>query len=94
MSLKYGGTGKPFREFLFVDDFADAVQFIIDNNVNEKLLNVGSEEISILDLVELIKEIIKFEGELVFDLDKPDGNPRKLLDSSKINNSVGVQKLS
>ena len=85
--FKIWGTGKPFREFLFVDDFADAVQFIIDNNVNEKLLNVGSgEEISILDLVELIKEIIKFEGELVFDLDKPDGNPRKLLDSSKINN--------
>ena len=85
--FKIWGTGKPLREFLFVDDFADAVQFIIDNNINEKLLNIGSgKEISILDLVKLIKNIINFEGELIFDSEKPDGNPRKLLDSSKINN--------
>jgi len=84
--FKIWGTGKPLREFLFVDDFADAVQFVIDNNVNEKLLNIGSgKEISILDLVKLIKNIINFEGELIFDSEKPDGNPRKLLDSSKIN---------
>jgi len=84
--FKIWGTGKPLREFLFVDDFADAVQFIIDNNINEKLLNIGSgKEISILDLVKLIKNIINFEGELIFDSEKPDGNPRKLLDSSKIN---------
>jgi len=85
--FKIWGTGKPLREFLFVDDFADAVKFIIDNNINEKLLNIGSgKEISILDLVKLIKNIISFEGELIFDSEKPDGNPRKLLDSSKINN--------
>ena len=84
--FKIWGTGKPLREFLFVNDFADAVQFIIDNNINEKLLNIGSgKEISILDLVKLIKNIINFEGELTFDFEKPDGNPRKLLDSSKIN---------
>lgn len=84
--FKIWGTGKPLREFLFVDDFADAVQFIIENNINEKLLNIGSgEEISILDLVKLIKNIINYEGELIFDPEKPDGNPRKLLDSSKIN---------
>ena len=84
--FKIWGTGKPLREFLFVDDFADAVHYIIDNNINENLLNIGSgKEISILDLVKLIKNIINFEGELIFDSEKPDGNPRKLLDSSKIN---------
>lgn len=84
--FKIWGTGKPLREFLFVDDFADAVQFIIENNINEKLLNIGSgKEISILNLVKLIKNIINYEGELIFDPEKPDGNPRKLLDSSKIN---------
>ncbi len=91
--FKIWGTGKPLREFLFVDDFADAVQFIIDNNINEKLLNIGSgKEISILDLVKLIKNIINFEGELIFDSEKPDGNPRKLLDSSKINSLGWIPK--
>tara|TARA_B100000073_G_C23727229_1_gene569655 strand:+ start:391 stop:1308 length:918 start_codon:yes stop_codon:yes gene_type:complete len=91
--FKIWGTGKPLREFLFVDDFADAVQFIIDNDINEKLLNIGSgKEISILDLVKLIKNIINFEGELIFDSEKPDGNPRKLLDSSKINSLGWIPK--
>ena len=81
------GTGKPLREFLYSIDFADAVKFIIENKINDNLINVGSgEEVSIFELVKIIKRIIDFKGELLFDSNKPDGNPRKLLDSSKINN--------
>lgn len=80
------GTGKPKREFLYVDDLSDFINFVIQNDINQDLLNVGSgNEITIKKLANLIKEIIGFEGELKFDTSKPDGNPRKLLDSSKIN---------
>lgn len=66
---------------------ADAINFIIQNNIEEEILNVGSgEEVSIGNLVKKVKEIINYEGELYFDSSIPDGNPRKLLDSSKINN--------
>ena len=80
------GTGKPLREFLYVDDLAEAVQFIIENDINDDLLNVGSgEEISIYELSLLIKKILNYEGKIILDQTKPDGNPRKLLDSSKLN---------
>ena len=85
--FKIWGSGKPLREFLFVDDLSDAVEHLINNDINEDLLNIGSGvEISILDLAEKIKKVIKFEGSLAFDDSKPDGNPRKLIDSTKINN--------
>ena len=81
------GTGEPLREFLFAEDLAEAIDFVIQNDINEKLLNVGSgKEITIKNLSNLIKEIVGFEGKLNFDSSKPDGNPRKLLDSSKIFN--------
>ena len=77
------GTGKPLREFLFVDDLAYAIKFIVENNIETDLINVGSnEEVSILELAKLIKSVVGFEGELIFDSTKPDGNPRKLLDST------------
>ncbi len=80
------GSGSPLREFLFVDDLADVIYFIIQNNVNDSLINIGSgEEISILKLAEKIKQIINFKGSLIFNDKIPDGNPRKLLDSSLIN---------
>lgn len=79
------GTGSPLREFLFVDDLAHAISFLIENETKHNLLNVGSnDEISIADLVLKIKEVIGFTGEIKFDSSKPDGNPRKLLDSSRI----------
>ena len=79
------GTGKPKREFLYVDDLAEAINFVIKNDVNTKLLNVGSnEEVTIKELSIIIKEALNFEGSLEFDETKPDGNPRKLLDSTKI----------
>ena len=87
------GSGTPLREFLYVDDLANAIEFIILNNVNDPLINIGSgEEISILDLAEMIKKIIGFQGDLIFDSTKPDGNPRKLLDSSLIKSYGWVPK--
>lgn len=86
MKFHIWGTGKPLREFLHVDDLATSIMFILENEINQDLLNIGSgQEISILDLAEEIKEIVGYEGELIFDSNKPDGNPRKLLDSSLIN---------
>ncbi len=80
------GSGKPLREFLYVDDLADCINFLINKKVDSSLINVGSgEEISIFELASLIKEILSFEGSLKFDNSKPDGNPRKLIDSTLIN---------
>jgi len=84
--FKIWGSGKPLREFLYVDDLANAIEFLILENIQDDLLNIGSgEEISIKDLAIKISKIIDYKGEVEFDNSKPDGNPRKLLDSSKIN---------
>tara|TARA_B100000925_G_C21950673_1_gene448816 strand:- start:98 stop:1042 length:945 start_codon:yes stop_codon:yes gene_type:complete len=86
-SFKIWGSGKPLREFLYVDDLSNAIDFLIDKEENVDLINIGSgQEVTIKDLATKIKKIINFEGKLEFDKTKPDGNPRKLLDSSKINN--------
>jgi len=80
------GSGTPLREFLHVDDLANAVVFCLENLLKENLYNVGSgNEISIKELASLIKNITGFKGEIIWDKTKPDGTPRKLLDSSKIN---------
>jgi GDP-L-fucose synthase len=83
--IEVWGTGTPLREFLFVDDLADAC-FLLMQTYNEKqFLNVGcGEDLSIKELVELIKNIVGFEGEIKFDPSKPDGTPRKLMDVSKV----------
>lgn len=86
------GSGKPQREFLYVEDLADACVHLIENvdanDIYEKgitHINIGSgEDLSILELAELIKEVVGFEGELKFDSSKPDGTPRKLLDVSRL----------
>ena len=84
--FKIWGTGKPLREFLYVDDLSKAIEYLIFNKPEESLLNIGSGiEITIYDLAKKIKEVVEFEGQLKFDSTKPDGNPRKLLDSSTIN---------
>lgn len=86
-SFNIWGTGGPLREFLFVDDLSKAVEFLIDKKVETDLLNVGSgNEITIKNLAEKIKKVIAYQGELIFDTSMPDGNPRKLIDSQKINN--------
>ena len=76
------GSGAPLREFLYVDDLSNFINFIIDKDIKNDLVNVGSgEEISIKNLALLIQELMNFEGDVIFDSSKPDGNPRKLLDS-------------
>ncbi len=80
------GTGKPMREFLHVNDLADACCFLMHSYSETGIINIGcGEDIAILDLALLIKKIVGFDGELRFDSTKPDGTPRKLLDVGKIN---------
>jgi len=79
------GTGTPLREFMNVEDLADACIFLLKNYNERGFINIGTgEEISIKDLALLIKKIVAYEGELKFDTSKPDGTPRKLMDSSKL----------
>jgi GDP-L-fucose synthase len=89
------GSGSPFREFMYVDDLGDACFFLM-NNYNDKLfVNAGTgEEIMIRDLAFVVKEVIGFEGEIRFDTSKPDGTPRKLMDSSLIHAMGWKHKIS
>jgi len=79
------GTGSPLREFMYADDLADACVFLMEN-YNEKLfINIGTgEEVTIKELAQLVKETVGFSGEIRFDTGKPDGTPRKLMDSSRL----------
>ena len=83
------GTGKPLREFLHVDDMADACVYLMDNFNAEDIgefVNIGvGKDVSIAELAETIRDIVGFEGEVVYDTSKPDGTPRKLLDVSLLN---------
>ena len=79
------GSGKPRREFLHVDDCADACVYLMNVYEDNDIINIGAgEDISILDLALLIKSVVGFEGEIDMDSTKPDGTPRKLVDISKI----------
>jgi len=85
------GTGNPMREFLYVDDLADALLYLMLNYNEESHINVGTgEDIRIGDLALLVKEIVGFDGNITNDLSKPDGTPRKLLDVSKLH-SIGFK---
>jgi len=85
-SVEIWGSGNPKREFMHVDDLADACLFLMLNYNEAGWINVGvGEDVSILELASIIKDVVGFEGELVFDASKPDGTPRKLMDSSRIN---------
>ena len=80
------GSGTPMREFLFVDDLAEACLFLMENYNGNETVNIGTgEDVSIKELAKTIMKIVGFEGNLIFDASKPDGAPRKLLDVSKIN---------
>lgn len=89
------GTGKPMREFLYVDDLADACYFLMDNYNEPGAINVGTgSDITIEDLAYLVKRIVGFEGAIVFDTSKPDGTPKKQLNVSKINHLGWSAKIS
>lgn len=93
-SVTIWGTGKPLREFMFVDDLADALTFMIENvsasdlyDNNLTHLNIGTgEDITILDLAKLISGIVGYKGDIINDQSKPDGTPRKLMDVSRLHN--------
>jgi GDP-L-fucose synthase len=83
--VKVWGTGKPLREFLFVDDLADACVFVLEHYSEEQHVNVGSgEEATIAEFAKLVGDVVGYRGELTFDPSRPDGVARKLLDSSKL----------
>ena len=85
------GSGQPLREFLYSDDLADGIVYLLEHFDDAEIINVGSgQEVSIKELATTIAEVVGYEGELVFDTTKPDGTPRKLLDNSRIE-SLGWQ---
>lgn len=92
------GTGSPMREFLHVDDLADACFYLMLNYDGKELVNIGTgTDIAIKDLALLIKDVVGYTGEIVHDTTKPDGTPRKLMDVSKLNNlgwkaSIGLRQ--
>jgi GDP-L-fucose synthase len=84
-SVTIWGTGEPRRAFLYVDDLADACLFLLEETDRTELINIGvGEDISILELAELVSDVVGFEGVIERDLSKPDGTPRKLLDVSEL----------
>ena len=85
--FKIWGSGKPLREFLFVDDLSNFIESILDfKDLKYDLYNVGSgEEVSIIELAKMIKKVLSYEGNINTDLSMPDGNPRKFLDSGRVN---------
>ena len=86
-SVELWGSGNPKREFMYVEDLADAVKFSIENNLPDSIYNVGTgHEIKIKELANIIKNIVGFDGQILWDESKPDGTPRKLMDSSKLMN--------
>ena len=79
------GTGSPMREFLYADDLARACVFLLEHYSEEQFINVGSgREVTVRDLTEIIKRVVGFSGEIVWDTTRPDGTPRKLMDSSRL----------
>ena len=92
------GTGTPRREFMFVDDLAEACMFLMNNYNEAGMVNVGvGEDLTILELAELIKKIVCYKGTITLDTSKPDGTPRKLMDVSKLTGlgwkaSVGLEE--
>lgn len=89
------GTGTPKREFLHVDDLADACVFLMNNYDDKELINIGTgEDVAIKDLALIIKDIVGFEGNIVHDTSKPDGTPRKLMDVTKLHGMGWKHKIS
>jgi GDP-L-fucose synthase len=85
-SVTVWGTGTPLREFLHVDDCAAACLFLLENYDGEEIVNIGvGKDLSIAELAELVRNVVGFEGKIVYDTGKPDGTPRKLVDVSKLN---------
>lgn len=95
LTVTIWGTGTPLREFMHVDDLAEACLFLMQNFDEPGFVNVGTgEDLSIFELAQLVKKIVGYDGEIVLDTTKPDGTPRKLMDVSKIHNLGWKHKIS
>ena len=93
-SVELWGTGSPLREFLYVDDMADACVFLLENYSGEQHVNIGTgKEVSIKELAETVKKTVGYEGEIVWNTDMPDGTPRKLTDVTKLHNLGWTHKV-
>ena len=90
------GTGRPFREFLFIEDLADGVIFVMENHKGEDgMINVGSgEEVTIKQLAEILAKEMEYDGEIIFNTNGPDGTPRKVMDNSKVNSMGWKPKIN
>ncbi|MBN8585589.1 MAG: GDP-L-fucose synthase [Ignavibacteria bacterium] len=94
-SVELWGTGSPYREFLYVDELADACYFLMQNYNEPDIVNIGTgKDITIKELADLVRAIVGFDGEIIWDTTKPDGTPRKLLDVSKLNSLGWKSSLS
>ncbi len=94
-TVEIWGTGTPLREFIYVDDMAAACVFLMENYDGEQHVNIGTgEEVSIRQLAETVREVVGFEGELVFNTDMPDGTPRKLTTVDKLHELGFMHKVS
>lgn len=86
-SVEVWGSGKPYREFLYIDDMAEACCFLMNHYDDESIINIGTgHDLSIGELAELIKDIVGYKGRIIFDDSKPDGTPKKICDVTKLNN--------
>ena len=93
-SVELWGTGTPLREFLYVDDMADACVFLLENYDGEQHVNIGTgKEVTIKELAEMVKETVGFEGEIIWNDSMPDGTPRKLTDVTKLHSLGWIHKV-
>jgi GDP-L-fucose synthase len=89
------GTGKPRREFLYVDDMADACVFLMESNISKGIFNVGTGvDLTIEELASIVISVVGYKGKIVFDISKPDGTPRKLLDVEQLKNMGWTAKIN
>ena len=94
-TVEIWGTGKPLREFMFVDDLAEGCLFLMEHYNDRLFVNIGTgEEVTIGELANIVKEVVGYDGEIVFNTSKPDGTPRKLMDSARIHNMGWKHKTS
>ena len=94
-NVEVWGTGSPMREFLHVDDLAEACLYLMQNYNESGIINIGmGEDISIKDLAILVKKIVNYNGDIIFDTTKPDGTPRKLMDVSKLHSYGWKHKIN
>ncbi len=94
LSVELWGTGEPLREFLHVNDLAEAVIYCLENYLTDHLYNVGSgDDLAISELATMVKKVVNYQGSVIWDVSKPNGTPRKLMDSTRIRDLGWLPKI-